>query len=56
MDLCGGTFSHVFGSNTTPFERLVLDRKIMGPCWLNIENPRLSSKNVRDPSARSSFR
>ncbi|KIP07458.1 hypothetical protein PHLGIDRAFT_71117 [Phlebiopsis gigantea 11061_1 CR5-6] len=39
-------FSRVFGTNTTAFELLVLKRKIMGPCWLQIKNPVLDHKGV----------
>ena len=37
MDSSGGTFSHVFGTNTALFEQFVLEKNIMGPCWLNIK-------------------
>lgn len=37
-DLEGETFSHVFGSNSNIFESFVLQRNIMGPCWLEISN------------------
>ena len=47
MDASGQCFSHVFGANTTPFELLVLKRKMMGPGWLNIAGATLSSKSVR---------
>ncbi|XP_018577548.1 DNA polymerase alpha catalytic subunit [Anoplophora glabripennis] len=33
------TFSRIFGSNTSYLEILLLDRKIKGPCWLDISNP-----------------
>ncbi|WWC87362.1 uncharacterized protein L201_002251 [Kwoniella dendrophila CBS 6074] len=46
MGTTGQTFSHVFGTNTTPFELLVVKRKIMGPCWLKIQNPTLSTKSA----------
>jgi DNA polymerase Pol2 len=36
-DLSGATFSKIFGSNTSAFEILVLKRKIMGPCWLEVK-------------------
>lgn len=36
-DSKGETFSHVFGTNTALFEQFVLDKNIMGPCWLNIK-------------------
>lgn len=35
----GKTFSHVFGKNTSFLEILLLERKIKGPCWLEIKNP-----------------
>ncbi|ODV79516.1 uncharacterized protein CANTADRAFT_26410 [Suhomyces tanzawaensis NRRL Y-17324] len=34
--LQGQTFSHVFGGNSKIFEEFVLQRNIMGPCWLQI--------------------
>lgn len=46
MDLSGKTFSHIFGTNTTPFELLVIKRKIMGPCWLEIKGAQTSTKSV----------
>lgn len=35
-ELEGDTFHHVFGGNTGLFETFVTQRKIMGPCWLEI--------------------
>lgn len=32
------TIAHIFGSNTSPIETLILERKIKGPCWLEIKN------------------
>lgn len=46
MGTTGSTFSHIFGANTTPFELLVVKRKIMGPCWLEIKEATLSTKSV----------
>uniref|UniRef100_A0A8B9KI61 DNA polymerase n=1 Tax=Astyanax mexicanus TaxID=7994 RepID=A0A8B9KI61_ASTMX len=43
-DLKGTTFSHVFGTNTSSLEHLLLSRKIRGPCWLDIKTPTLSSQ------------
>lgn len=43
LDLSGSTFSHVFGTNTTAFELLVVKRGIMGPCWLNIHNATINT-------------
>ncbi|GAA5813555.1 hypothetical protein MFLAVUS_007037 [Mucor flavus] len=39
----GRTFSHVFGANTGPLEHFLVKRDIMGPCWLDITNAKLSS-------------
>ena len=44
-DLTGETFSHVFGTNTSLFEQFVLWKHIMGPCWLNIEDPDFNGVN-----------
>ncbi|CAG8551442.1 12204_t:CDS:10 [Ambispora leptoticha] len=38
-DLSGETFSHIFGANRNPLELFIIKRKIMGPCWLEIQNP-----------------
>ncbi|GAN01359.1 DNA polymerase alpha catalytic subunit [Mucor ambiguus] len=32
----GRTFSHIFGANTHPLEHFLIQRGIMGPCWLNL--------------------
>uniref|UniRef100_A0A8C4VNI1 DNA polymerase n=1 Tax=Gopherus evgoodei TaxID=1825980 RepID=A0A8C4VNI1_9SAUR len=39
QDLKGETFSHVFGTNTSSLELLLMSRKIKGPSWLEIKNP-----------------
>lgn len=38
-DLKGETFNHIFGTNANLFESFVLQRNIMGPCWLEILSP-----------------
>lgn len=38
-DLEGETFWHVFNANADIFESFVLQRNIMGPCWLEIKKP-----------------
>ncbi|KAE8232931.1 hypothetical protein CF326_g2033 [Tilletia indica] len=38
LDVSGRTFSRIFGTNTSAFELFVIKRKIMGPCWLNIQD------------------
>ena len=42
----GKTFSRVLGTNTSAFELLVLKRKIMGPCWLQIKKPQAENRGV----------
>lgn len=42
-DLEGETFSHVFSANANIFESFVLQRNIMGPCWLDITNADFTS-------------
>ncbi|KNE67086.1 DNA polymerase (pol2) [Allomyces macrogynus ATCC 38327] len=37
-DLKGETFSHVFGTNTSALELLVIKRKLMGPAWLVVRD------------------
>ncbi|KAJ7065309.1 DNA polymerase family B-domain-containing protein [Mycena amicta] len=37
--------ARIFGTNTTAFELFVLKRKIMGPCWLEVKNPRIENKS-----------
>lgn len=45
-DLNGETFSHVFGTNTSALELFLLDRRIKGPCWLDVKQPQLASPPV----------
>jgi len=40
-DLAGETFSHAFGTNTSALEMLILDRRIKGPCWLDVTSPQV---------------
>lgn len=37
-DMHGKTYSHMFGSTSPIFEDFVLQRNIMGPCWLEIKD------------------
>ncbi|KAG5673797.1 hypothetical protein PVAND_003814 [Polypedilum vanderplanki] len=32
------TIAHIFGTNTSPIETFILERKIKGPCWLDVKN------------------
>jgi len=52
VETSGNTFSHILGTNTSAFETLVLKRKIMGPCWLEIKDAVVSGKGV---SSRALF-
>nr|XP_032834503.1 DNA polymerase alpha catalytic subunit isoform X2 [Petromyzon marinus] len=45
-DLCGQTFSRVFGSSTSSLERLLVTRGIHGPCWVHVASPQLSARPV----------
>lgn len=42
-NLEGKTFSKIFGTQTSFLEILLLDRKIKGPCWIDITNPSLAN-------------
>uniref|UniRef100_A0A8I3QPP2 DNA polymerase n=1 Tax=Canis lupus familiaris TaxID=9615 RepID=A0A8I3QPP2_CANLF len=46
QDLKGETFSHVFGTNTSSLEMFLMNRKIKGPCWLEVKNPQLLNQPV----------
>jgi hypothetical protein len=47
FDLQGKTFNRIFGTATALFERFVLERKVMGPCWLQVVDPDFSkAQNV----------
>ncbi|KAF6091276.1 DNA polymerase alpha 1, catalytic subunit [Phyllostomus discolor] len=46
QDLKGETFSHVFGTNTSGLELFLMNRKIKGPCWLEVKNPQLINQPV----------
>ncbi|CAO1598471.1 DNA-directed DNA polymerase alpha catalytic subunit pol1 [Xanthoria calcicola] len=45
IDLKGETFSHAFGTNTALFEQFVLWKRIVGPCWLKIDEADLTPVN-----------
>uniref|UniRef100_A0A5F8GFC4 DNA polymerase n=1 Tax=Monodelphis domestica TaxID=13616 RepID=A0A5F8GFC4_MONDO len=46
QDLKGETFSHVFGTNTSSLELFLMNRRIKGPCWLEIKNPQLLNQPI----------
>lgn len=45
------TIEHIFGSNTSSVENLILNRQIMGPCWLRIMKP----QNMTSPISYCKF-
>ncbi|TIC20656.1 hypothetical protein E3Q13_00361 [Wallemia mellicola] len=46
LGMTGKTFSHVFGTQTSPFELFVVKRRIMGPCWLKLEDAYVTQKGT----------
>ncbi|XP_021572093.1 DNA polymerase alpha catalytic subunit [Carlito syrichta] len=46
QDLKGETFFHVFGTNTSSLELFLMNRKIKGPCWLEVKNPQLLNQPI----------
>nr|CAD2204020.1 unnamed protein product [Meloidogyne enterolobii] len=46
-NLSGDCFSHVMNTTTTALERVLIEREIYGPCWLEIRNAR--KKEDGDP-------
>ncbi|KAG8907664.1 DNA-directed DNA polymerase alpha catalytic subunit pol1 [Tulasnella sp. 403] len=49
LDAQSPAIEKVYGTNTSAFELFVMKRKIMGPCWLDISQPVISTKGVRVP-------
>ncbi|XP_065059619.1 DNA polymerase alpha catalytic subunit-like [Rhopilema esculentum] len=45
-DKSGSTFSHIFGTNTSSLEHLVIGRKLKGPSWLDIKYPQVPKQPV----------
>ena len=45
-DLKGATFSRIFGASASSLENFLLDKRVKGPCWLNIKNPIKASPPV----------
>uniref|UniRef100_H2Y7K4 DNA polymerase n=1 Tax=Ciona savignyi TaxID=51511 RepID=H2Y7K4_CIOSA len=45
-DLSGDTFQCIFGTNQSPLEALLIDRKMKGPCWIDIQRPQLNKSSV----------
>ncbi|KAL4695566.1 hypothetical protein H8959_000661, partial [Pygathrix nigripes] len=46
QDLKGESFSHVFGTNTSSLELFLMNRKIKGPCWLEVKSPQLLNQPI----------
>ena len=49
--LQGATFSRIFGTNTNSLELLLLERRIKGPCWLDLTAP----EAVKNPTSWCKF-
>lgn len=47
----GKTYKGIFGTTYTPIEMFMLKRKIMGPCWLKVQNV----EEVRDRESYCSY-
>ncbi|XP_062521858.1 DNA polymerase alpha catalytic subunit-like isoform X2 [Corticium candelabrum] len=45
-DMSGNTFCHVFGTNTSSLELLIIQQRLKGPSWLHIKNPRPLSQSI----------
>ncbi|KAH7885786.1 hypothetical protein F5I97DRAFT_1936758 [Phlebopus sp. FC_14] len=45
-DACSPNVCKIFGTNTSIFELFVLKRKIMGPCWLSIQNAVVENQGI----------
>ncbi|KAF8323497.1 DNA polymerase alpha catalytic subunit [Cantharellus anzutake] len=38
--------AHILGTNTSAFELFVLKRKIMGPCWIRVQQPEVKHEGI----------
>ncbi|KAI9250709.1 DNA polymerase family B-domain-containing protein [Helicostylum pulchrum] len=45
QEATGSTFSNIFGTTVSPLEGFLIQKKIMGPCWLEFKNLRSSQGN-----------
>lgn len=45
-NLSGKSFSRIFGTNTNALELFILKRKLMGPCWVEIKDAKLTNKSL----------
>ena len=52
QNMFGKTFRHVFNTQQSLLERLILSRKIKGPCWLNIKNFTIAKTGNFDTHSR----
>lgn len=46
VDLKGQTFHKVLNVNQTPMEKLILELKLRGPCWLSLVDPVAPNSNL----------
>lgn len=43
-NMTGKTFQHIFGKNTSVLELLLVQLKLMGPCWLTVKNVKVNTQ------------
>ncbi|KAI8386945.1 hypothetical protein BD560DRAFT_321341 [Blakeslea trispora] len=46
VTLKGRTFSRVFGANTGPLEHWIIQRHIMGPCWIRVADAMITDATL----------
>ncbi|CAN0600041.1 unnamed protein product, partial [Ectocarpus sp. 12 AP-2014] len=42
----GKTFQAIFGARTPLIESFLIKRKLMGPCWITVRNPKVNNAPV----------
>lgn len=42
----GETYERIFGATSSALELFILKRKLMGPCWIDIKQPRAASDSI----------
>lgn len=42
----GQTFSHIFNTSQTPMEKMILDLKLRGPCWMKLVDPKVVTSQL----------
>lgn len=42
----GETFQAIFGARTPLIESFLIKRKLMGPCWVTVRNPKVEVEEI----------